>query len=139
MIMKLLLFALLLSSCSTGAGARRMAGANAAAMLGEGTHVAFERNGQTDTAAVFPHKGQWWFYHPRFGSVETNIPATEPAPIWCRSATERLSDATNIRRVPTLKCEPSLLGKHCLPAAIYLQRTRGGHIVAENGHAQWIP
>lgn len=133
--MKLLLLALLLSSCTTD----RSAGANAASMLGEGTHVAFERNGQTDTAAVFPHKGQWWFYHPRFGSVETNIPATEPAPIWCRAATERLPDASNIRRVPTLKFEPSLLDKHCLPSAIYLQRRFGGHIVAENGHAQWIP
>lgn len=108
-------------------------------MLGEGTHVVFERGGKVDTAAVFRYEGQWWFYHPSFGSVETGIPATEPAPLWCRAATERLSDASNIRLVPTLKCEPSLLGKHCLPSAIYLQRRFGGRIVAENGHAQWIP
>lgn len=135
MIMKLLLLALLLSSCATD----RTAGANAAAMLGERTCVQFERGGVTDTAAVFPFRDEWWFYHPAFGSVETNIPATSPAPLWCRAATKHLPDASNIRRVPTMKCEPGLLGKSCLPSAIYLQRTRGGSIVAANGHAQWIP
>lgn len=134
--MKILaLLALLLSSCTTD----RLAGSSVAAMLGQRTHVAFQRNGQTDTASVFPHKGEWWFYHPRFGSVETNIPATEPAPLWCRAATERLSDATNIRRVPTLKCEPALLGKGCLPSAIYLQRCKGGTIKLSHHHAEWRP
>lgn len=134
--MKLLLLSLLLTGCVSS---DPMAGARVAAMLGERTCVQFEWGGKTDTAAVFAFRGEWWFYHPKFGSVETGIPATEPAPLWCRAATERLSDASAIRRIPTMKCEPALLGKGCLPSAIYLQRCKGGTIKLSHHHAEWRP
>lgn len=133
--MKLFLLTLLLTGC---ASSDRTAGARVAAMLGEPRFVACVRGGKPDTIATFCHNGHWWLYHPAFGSIQTRAKASEPAPLWCRSATERLPDAKNIRFAPVTEYRPADIANGCLPNAMLLQRRFGGTIVERGQHAQWV-
>src|SRR5688572_6563815 len=47
------------------------AGIVAAREMGLTNYVEFKNNGKTDSAALFYWRGNWWVYHPSFGSMKT--------------------------------------------------------------------
>ncbi len=54
----------------------------AARELGLKTYVQFQRNGKTDSAAVFFWRGNWWVYHPSMGSFKTVLERPIEAAAW---------------------------------------------------------
>src|SRR5436190_16301220 len=49
------------------------AGIVAAREMGLTNYVEFKSHGKTDSAALFFWRGNWWVYHPSFGSMKTAL------------------------------------------------------------------
>lgn len=128
-----ILFALLLCACSTD----REMGRDAASAMGAGGYVAFQRNAQPDTAALFYWRSHWRLYHPTMGTERLET-FTDPnqMPLACVLSLSDALGPIQWIQVPTNNQEP-LLTNGCLPRAIREARLGGGGIVEETNHARY--
>jgi hypothetical protein len=120
-----ILCALLLCSCTTDPNA----GMVAARITGQSEYLAFSSNGKADSAAIFPHDGRRYIYHPSFGSrtlPEGDYPATACLP------------GSVMAPVLAEPRDADLLNG-CLPRAIAETRKKGGRVVIAQNHARRVP
>lgn len=121
------ILSLTLVSCTTDP----RAGAVAARMTNQEKYVAYERNGKTHTAAVFPFAGVYWSYDGIEGSRRTNISSDRRIPLLVGAG----GNASNARWEDVGDVPLHPIPNACLPLAIYQQRLYGGTIMARDGHA----
>lgn len=122
---------LVLTSCATDPNAGKVA----AVLTGQPYCLRFERNGKPDTAALFPYKGIWWFYHPTIGSKATFISKFENPPLLIHAWLKGVNGSARWESVSD--APKSVIMKYdCLPSAIYDSRNGGGAIIHTYGHAE---
>lgn len=124
----------LLTSCESGFGSM---GESAASQMHVPFYIAFQRNGQRDTASMFFWRGRWWMYHPDIKSVP--IPFTDPTQIPKAAVllVQGASSPISIEKTPTnVPWQPLYNG--CLPDAIIACQKDGGGIEIKHDHATRI-
>lgn len=111
-----------------------MAGMAAAASTGVRKCIAFEVGDKTETAAMIAHRGEWWFYDGKRGSVPTKVPTSQEPPLWVApgGSNPRWVDAKPVPRTVTMR-------GGCLPMALADNRRRGGRLVQTKGHIENVP
>src|SRR4051812_4174802 len=127
------LFLSALASCTT---TDPNAGMVAAREAGVDKYLTFTRHGKTDSAALLPFEGKWWFYHPSNGSTSTGIPVTSPPPVL--SARLYLEGISGSSKWETVQPFPTVaeLRNGCLPRALSVVRSSGGSFCKVPGHVQ---
>lgn len=126
---------LLLCACADTTSPRT--GESAAAQMGLPAYEGFQRNGQPDSAAVFYWRGNWWVYHPSFGSMQTVLDDPNEIPMAAVLAIEGASGPLTWNRVAAK--DWLFLPNGCLPRSIASARAHGGGVLVHPGHAEYIP
>ena len=138
--MKKLLTLILLAFACTAAQASSPssnAGIVAAREMGLTNYVEFKNNGKTDSAALFYWRGNWWVYHPSFGSMKTALDNKGKVPLVAALAIDGATGPLNWKPVGTNPLTAELK-TGCLPRAIADVRKYGGAIMITANHAQAV-
>jgi hypothetical protein len=113
------------------------AGIVAAREMGLTSYVEFKRNGKTDSAALFHWRGNWWVYHPSFGSMKTALENKDSIPLVATLAIDGATGPLAWKPVGT-KPMTAELKNGCLPRALAEVRKYGGAFVVTANHAQAV-
>lgn len=113
------------------------AGMVAAREMGLPNYVEFQHAGKTDSAALFYWRGNWWVYHPSFGSMKTVLDDPKTVPL---AATLAIDGATGPLVWKKVSATPltAELGRGCLPLAVADVRKHGGGIAVTQNHARAV-
>lgn len=126
----------ILCACLVACTTDPNAGMVAARQSGAAHYLAFTRNGQPDSAAVFPFLGRWMVYHPSLGaSIDTLVPTTKPAPMWVHAWLDGVEGSAHwVGVTPGPMDEAQPYG--CLPYALASLREHGGALVITQNHVE---
>jgi hypothetical protein len=111
------------------------AGMVAARDMGLAKYVEFKNHGKTDSAALFYWRGNWWIYHPSYGSMRTEFNNVKSNPLVAALTIDGATGPLKWKPVPR-KPMTARLANGCLPRAIAEARKNGGGILVTANHAQ---
>jgi hypothetical protein len=136
---KILSLLLILFLYSTARASNRdlNAGIVAAREMGLSNYVEFKSHGKTDSAALFYWRGNWWVYHPSFGSMKTALDDKGKVPLVAALAINGATGPLLWKPVGTNPLTAELKNG-CLPRALAEVRKNGGGILITANHAQAV-
>lgn len=125
------------SFCRSALAEDPHAGMVAAREMGLTNYVQFKNHGKTDSAALFYWRGNWWVYHPSFGSMKTAMDDPNTIPMMATLAIDGATGPLEWKPVNALPLNAKLTNG-CLPLAVAEVRKHGGGILITDNHAQAI-
>jgi hypothetical protein len=136
--MKLYLTLLLVAlSCTASFASDPNAGMVAAREMGLANYVEFKNNGKADSAALFFWRGNWWVYHPSFGSMKTVMEDPDSVPLMVTLVIDGAVGPLQWKPITDMSLKAELTNG-CLPRAVAEVRKHGGGILITQNHAKAI-